>query len=87
MQAATVIGSTHATVQHESFQGSRLMIVQPLGVNDSADGPPLIAVDTLGARRRDRVLISSDGSYAREATGHDHTPARWTVVGIIDSSA
>ncbi|MEM0925311.1 MAG: EutN/CcmL family microcompartment protein [Planctomycetota bacterium] len=84
MQLATVLGSTHATVQHESFEGSRLLIVQPLGAEQQPDGPPLIAVDTLGARRDDRVMLSSDGSYAREATGHDNTPARWTVVGMID---
>ncbi|MEM6471064.1 MAG: EutN/CcmL family microcompartment protein [Planctomycetota bacterium] len=84
MQLATVLGSTHATVQHESFEGTRLLIVQPLAVDDAADGPPLIAVDTLGARRNDRVMISSDGSYAREATGHINTPARWTVIGMID---
>ena len=84
MQSATVLGSTHATVKHESFVGRRLIVIQPLTANDGPDGPPLIAIDRLGARRGDRVMISSDGSYAREATGHDRTPARWTVVGLID---
>jgi ethanolamine utilization protein EutN len=84
MQPARVLGSTHATVKHESFHGQRLVIVQPLAADDSADGPPLIAVDSCGCRREDRVMITSDGSYARIVTGDDSTPARWSVMGIVD---
>jgi ethanolamine utilization protein EutN len=84
MQPARVLGSTHATVKHASFQGRRLVVVQPLGVDDAADGPPLVAVDAVGSRRGDRVMITSDGTYARELTGHENTPARWSVVGIED---
>ena len=86
MQPALVLGSTHATVKHESFIGQRLVVIQPLGLNDNPDGPPLIAMDSLGSRRGDRVMITSDGTYAREACGHDNTPARWTVIGIIDEN-
>lgn len=84
MQSARVIGSTHATVKHESFVGQRLVVVQPLLISGSADGPPLITIDALGCRRGDEVMITSDGTYAREVTGHQNTPARWSVVGIID---
>ncbi|MCO8124708.1 EutN/CcmL family microcompartment protein [Stieleria sp. TO1_6] len=84
MQPAIVLGSTRATVKHESLIGQRLVVVQPTGLDDSADGPPLIALDGLGSRRGDHVMLTSDGSYAREACNHDHTPARWTVIGIID---
>ena len=42
MQPATVLGSTHATVKHESLDGRRLVVLQPLGVTGRADGPPLI---------------------------------------------
>ncbi len=84
MQPARVLGSTRATVKHESFDGQRLVVLQPLLVDDSADGPPLIAVDAVGCRAGDRVVITSDGSYAREATSHNNTPARWSVIGIVD---
>ena len=84
MQPAHVLGSTRATVKHESLEGQRLVIVQPLLVNDSPDGPPLIVVDACGCRRGDRVMITSDGSFARVVTGHDSTPARWSVMGIVD---
>ncbi len=84
MQPALVLGSTHATVRHESFAGQRLVVLQPLLVDDTADGPPLIAVDSCGCRRGDRVIITSDGSFAREVTANNKTPARWSVVGIVD---
>jgi len=84
MQAAIVIGSARATLKHESFDGQRLVVVQPLVASDSADGPPLIAVDALGCRRGDRVMLTSDASYARAVTKHDNTPARWSVLGILD---
>jgi ethanolamine utilization protein EutN len=84
MQPAQVIASTHATVRHESLQGQRLVVLQPLTAGDQADGPPLIALDACGCRRGDRVMITSDGSFARELTGDLRTPARWSVVGIVD---
>ena len=84
MQPARVLGSTHATVKHESFEGQRLVVIQPLSADQSPDGPPLIAIDVLGSRRGDRVMVSSDGTYAREVTNNLNTPARWSVVGIVD---
>ena len=84
MQPALVLGSTRATVKHESFDGQRLVVIRLLTADDSADGPPLIALDHLGSRCGDRVMVTSDGSYAREVTGHRNTPARWTVLGIVD---
>lgn len=84
MQPARVLGSTRATVKHKSFYGQRLVVLQPLSSDDSADGPPLVAVDAVGSRRGDRVMITSDGSYARQITGNENTPARWSVIGIVD---
>ena len=84
MQPAKVLGSTHATVKHESFVGQRMLVVQPLGVDQKTDGPPLIAIDAFGARKGDHVLLSSDGAYAQAALDNKNTPARWTVMGIID---
>jgi ethanolamine utilization protein EutN len=86
MQTAAVLGFARATVKHESFNGQKLVIVQPLAVQGDADGPPLVVLDGLGCRRGDIVIISSDGLYARDLTNHENTPARWTVFGIIDES-
>ncbi|TWU56199.1 EutN/CcmL family microcompartment protein [Rubripirellula reticaptiva] len=84
MQTARVLGSTRATVKDKSLQGQRLVIVQLLLLNEMPDGPPLIALDVLGCRRGDRVMLTSDGTLAREFTKNIDTPARWTVMGILD---
>ncbi|TVP97360.1 MAG: ethanolamine utilization protein EutN [Planctomycetaceae bacterium] len=84
MQTARVLGTTNATTKHSSLEGRRLVIVQPLLADGSPDTSPLIAIDPLGCRRGDRVMITSDGSHVREIVGHSHTPARWSVLGSLD---
>jgi len=86
MQPAAVLGSARATVKHESLDGQRLVVIQPLGVDGVNDGPPLLAVDQLGCRRGDRVMVTSDGAYARVVTNHKNTPVRWSVIGLLDES-
>jgi ethanolamine utilization protein EutN len=68
------------------LDGQRLVIVQPIGVGDVADGPLLIAVDAQSCRKGDRVMLTSDGTYARDVTEHSGTPARWSVMGIMDDT-
>ena len=84
MQPARVLGSARATVKHHSLDGQRFVIIHLLTVDGSPDGPPIIALDHLGSRRGDNVMVTSDGKYARELTGQSTNPARWTVMGILD---
>ncbi|MGE3777470.1 MAG: EutN/CcmL family microcompartment protein [Pirellulaceae bacterium] len=85
MQIGRVVGHATSTVKHASMRGAKLLVVQPYmadGVTPDAD--PQLCVDVVGAGRGDRVLISSDGKYAREFLKSDQTPVRWTVIGIQD---
>ncbi|QDS89474.1 Ethanolamine utilization protein EutN [Rosistilla oblonga] len=85
MQTAKVLGTTRATIKHASFVGQKLLIVQPLMADGSADGPPLLTLDGWGASRGDTVLLTSDSSCMEDLIGKDkNTPARWTTMGIID---
>lgn len=85
MQTAKVIGTTRATAKHKSFDGHKLLIVQPLLLDGGPDGPPLLSIDHLGAGKGDTVMITSDGAYTRDLMGKDtNTPARWCTLGIID---
>ena len=84
MQPARVLGSAQATIKHQSLEGQRLVVINLLNAGGSADGPPLIALDHLGSSPGDRVVVTSDGKYARELTGESTNPARWTVMGIVD---
>lgn len=84
MQPAVVLGTTRATIKHASLNGQRLLIVQPLGVDEAADGEPLIALDHWGAARGERVMLTSDAEYTRSLVNHDQCPARWSTIGVID---
>jgi ethanolamine utilization protein EutN len=84
MQLAEVIGHATSTVKHASLHGWRMLIVQPLDARQQADGVPIIALDSLGSGRGDRVIINSDGKAAQELTAAKNTPARWTIMGLAD---
>ncbi|GAB4145943.1 MAG: hypothetical protein Tsb009_18370 [Planctomycetaceae bacterium] len=85
MQLAQVIGHATATVKHHSLNGWRMLVVQPLGVNDSLDGDPVIAVDPFNSRIGDRVILVSDGSSIRKMMNANDSPVRWASLGIADS--
>ncbi len=86
MLTAKVIGHATSTVKHPSLEGWKLLVVQPLAADGrSPDGEPVLAVDMLGAGRRDKVIISSDGKSTREVIGHMATPIRWATLGVQDN--
>lgn len=85
MQIARVVGQAVATVKHPSLSGWRLLLVQALTADGAADGEPLLAVDALGARVADRVILSGDGAGARALVGSRTSPVRWIVLGICDA--
>jgi ethanolamine utilization protein EutN len=85
MLLGIVIGSATATIKHESMVGLRLAIVQPLGSAGQPDGEPQLCADPLGAGPGSRVVINSDGKFAREIVGHDKSPVRFIVCGIQDA--
>ena len=84
MQTGLVVGQGVSTVKHPSLHGWRLLLVQPLGVEDKPDGEPLLAIDHLGAGVGSRVILSNDGAGARELVGAKDSPVRWMVLGIPD---
>jgi ethanolamine utilization protein EutN len=84
MQLARVLGHAVSTIKHPSMHGWRLLIVQPLASDEKPDGEPLLAIDSLGSAVQDRVIISNDGSGARQLVGSKTSPVRWFVMGIQD---
>ena len=84
MQIARVIGPLVATQKHRKFEGSKLLLVQPLGENDVPRGPVLLAVDTVGAGVHEKVLLVLDGKAAGDAMQKKAAPVDAAIVGIID---
>ena len=59
--------------------------MQPVSLDDSPHGTPLLAVDSVGAGVHEKVLIVLEGRAAGEALGRKAAPVDAAIVGIIDS--
>ena len=84
MMLARVVGPLVATQKHRKFEGSKLLLVQPLGENDTPRGPVLLAVDTVGAGVHEKVLLVLDGKAAGDAMQKKAAPVDAAIVGIVD---
>lgn len=79
-----VIGPLVATQKHTTFNGTTLLLVQPLGQGDVPRGHALLAVDTVGAGMDEKVLLVLDGRAAGDAMQKKGAPVDAAIVGIID---
>lgn len=84
MLVARVVGPVVSTQKHRKFEGSTLLLVQPLTENDEPRGPVLLAVDTVGAGVHEKVLVVLDGKAAGDAMQKKAAPVDAAIVGIID---
>ncbi len=87
MQIGRVVGQAVSTVKHPSMAGWRLLVVQTLTAEGDPDGEPLLAIDNLGARSADLVILSGEGGAVRKMMGYNNAPVRWMVLGICDTWA
>jgi ethanolamine utilization protein EutN len=85
MRIARVVGTVVATQKHPTFEGAKLLLVQPLTLDDTPRGAVLLAVDGLGAGVHEKVLIVMEGRAAGEALGQRLAPVDAAVVGIVDA--
>jgi len=84
MQLAKVLGNATATVKHDSLEGWKLCVIQVLGADGNTEGFPLLAIDQVGSRQGDTVIITSDGKAVADSMGTKTTPVRWAIMGIKD---
>ncbi len=84
MQIARVIGTVVSTQKHRKFEGSKLLLVQPLTLDDQPRGTALLAIDAVGAGVHEKVLIVIEGRAAGEALGKKAAPVDAAVIGIVD---
>jgi ethanolamine utilization protein EutN len=85
MQIAKVIGTVVATQKHRKFEGAKLLLVQPLNIDDTPRGNALLAVDGVGAGVDEKVLVVLEGRAAGEALGKKGAPVDAAIIGIIDT--
>ena len=85
MQIARVVGTVIATQKHRKFEGAKLLLVQPVTLDDQPKGPALLAVDSVGAGVHEKVLVVIEGRAANEALGTKGAPVDAAIIGIIDA--
>ena len=84
MQIGRVIGDVVATHKHESHQGRKALLVQPLNLDGSDRGNAVVALDAADAGIGDRVLLVTEGFSAMTSVGRPDSPIDMAVVGVID---
>lgn len=84
MLLARIVGNVVATRKDPRLEGKKLLLARTLKPDGSDDTAHVVAVDTVGAGFRERVLIVS-GSSARMAHGLKDHPVDAAIVGIVDT--
>ncbi|MGI8783162.1 MAG: EutN/CcmL family microcompartment protein [Acidobacteriota bacterium] len=80
-----VIDPVIATQKHASFDGTKLLLVQPLNLSLQPEGDPLLAIDAVDAGVGDTVLVVQDGWAACHLLGQKESPVDAGIIGIVDS--
>jgi ethanolamine utilization protein EutN len=79
-----IIGNVVATRKDPRLEGTKLLLVRPLTLTGEDENSYVVALDTVGAGFREKVLVVS-GSSARLAEGMKDRPVDAAIVGIIDT--
>jgi microcompartment protein CcmK/EutM len=83
MILARVVGTVVATRKDPRLEGKKLLVLKPVTPEGKDDAGYVVAVDTVGAGFRERVIAVS-GSSARMADGCKDVPVDTAIVGIVD---
>jgi ethanolamine utilization protein EutN len=84
MQLARVVGTVVATQKNRKLEGAKLLLVQPLTLDDAPRGHALLAIDSVGAGVGEKVLVVLEGRAAGEALRRKAAPVDAAIVGIVD---
>ena len=84
MIIARVIGNVVATQKHASHEGKKILLIQPLDLEDRPMGDVVVALDAVDAGVGDRVLAVQEGFSAMTSVGHIESPIDAAVIGVVD---
>jgi microcompartment protein CcmK/EutM len=84
MILARIVGTVVSTRKDPRLEGKKLLIVKPVSPEGHDEPGYLVAVDTVHAGFREKVLVVS-GSSARNADTCKDCPVDTAIVGIVDT--
>ena len=84
MILARVIGQVVSTIKLDVFKGFKLLLVQPIDIEEKPKGKILLVLDIVQAGVGDVVLVMDEGNSARTILENTTAPIRSVIVGIVD---
>jgi microcompartment protein CcmK/EutM len=85
MQIGRVVGTVVSTQKNRKLEGAKLLLVQPLTLQDEPRGVALLAIDSVGAGVGEKVLVVIEGKAAGDALGRKAAAVDAAIIGIVDS--
>ena len=80
-----VVGTVVTTVSHPHYKNRRLLVVQPMSIDDESPSGDFIALDNTHAGIGDTVLVNREGNGARQVLNNPDACVISVIVGIVDS--
>jgi microcompartment protein CcmK/EutM len=84
MQLAKVIGRVVCTAKNESLTGLKMLVIQPITVDATPIGKPLIALDAVGAGAGE-IVFWCRGRESSFPFLPREVPTDCTIVAIVDT--
>jgi len=85
MLIGRVVGTVVASQKHQKIEAAKLLLVQPLTLDDRPKGSAVLAVDSVGAGVGETVLLVIEGKAAGEALRRKGAPVDAAIIGIVDA--
>ena len=85
MVIGKVVGTIVTTISHAHYKHRRLLVVQPLSLEEGDSSGDFIALDNSQAGIGDTVLVLREGSGARQVLENKDACVISVIVGIVDS--
>jgi ethanolamine utilization protein EutN len=80
-----VVGNVVATQKNEKLEGAKLLLVQPLDIDRTARGAPILAIDGMDAGIGDLILLTQDGRSAQLVLGKGTAAVDAAIIGVVDA--
>jgi microcompartment protein CcmK/EutM len=86
MILARVVGNVVATQKNDRYEGSRILLVQPIDLDGADTGEELLALDSVDAGVGDTVVVVREGwSASTASTGSPGAAIDSAIVGVVDN--
>jgi len=85
MQICRVVGTVVATQKNRKLEQAKLLLVQPLTLDNQPRGTTMLAIDSVGAGVGETVLVVFEGKAAGDALGRKAAAVDAAIIGIVDT--